>query len=172
MPSAVPTSKLWTLRLKRGKKTVLVFADPAQSLRSLKQNLLDALKATHSSNAIDGTDIPTSPSDVELGKPVDQLDLEQGWDLVDPPSPDDELASDDSDTKGKKRAKTKTRDLSLKALGIKENYVLAFRFKNPDEDVDETLAEDLGWDVDIPSYEDLYGEVNSGDIGVNPEYRG
>jgi hypothetical protein len=171
MPTAIPTSKLWTLRLKRGKKTVLVFADPAQSLQSLKQNLLDSLRATNSS--IDGVTIPTSPSDVELAKPVDQLDLKQGWDLVDAPTPDDELAMDDSDTKGKSRAKSSSRDLSLKALGIKENHVLAFRFKNlDDEDADETLGDDLGWDVDIPSYEDLYGDVNSGDLGVIPEYRG
>jgi hypothetical protein len=172
MPAAVPTSKQWTLRLKKGKRTVLVFADPAESLRSLKQNLIDALTATNPSHTIDALPIPTSPSDVELAKPVDQLDITKGWEIVDPPIPDDELAIDDSDVKGKGRAKRKSREISLKALGIKENHVLAFRFKDSNEDVDETLGDDPGWEVQIPSYEDLYGVENVGDLGVIPEYRG
>lgn len=155
--------------MKRGKKTVLLFADPAEALDTLKHNLIDALKATNQSNQFDGVAIPSSPSDVEIGKPVEPLDISKGWELVDP-SFDDELAMDDSDSKSKKgKSRAKTKDMSLKALGIKENYVLAFRFRN---DEDETMEDDQGWDVNIPTYEDLYGVENVGDVGVIPEYRG
>jgi hypothetical protein len=173
MPSSVPTSKWWTLRLKRGKKTILVFADPAQSLRSLKQNLIDALKATNPSDKIDGQVIPPSPSEVELAKPIDQLDISQGWTLLDPPSLDDELGPEDTHNKGKSRAKSKSRDPCLKELGIKENHVLAFRFREPEsDDSDETLGDDPGWKVEIPVYEDICGVENAGDLGLLPEFRG
>jgi hypothetical protein len=173
MPASVPTSKWWTLRLKRGKKTVLVFADPAQSLSSLKQNLIEALKATNPSDKIDGQPIPTSLSEVELAKPIDQLDISQGWTLLDPLPFEDELGADDIQNAAKSKAKSKSRDPSLKELGLKENHVLAFRFRQPEsDDVDETLGDDLGWKVEIPVYDDIYGVDNAGDLGVLPEFRG
>jgi hypothetical protein len=175
MPSAVPASKIWTLRLKSGKHTVILFADPSQSLRSLKQNLLDALRETAPSNKLDDVPIPTSIDEVELAKPVDQLDVRKGWNAIGGPkssdTSEDELAEDDSEVKSKTKAKRKTRDVNLKSLGIKENHVLAFRFTGAEDD--ETFGDDdLGWKVDIPFYEDMYGMENAGDLGVVPEYRG
>ena len=155
MPN-IPASKLWTLRLKRSNSTTLLFADPAQSLKSLKEALLSALRSAPSTGPV-REQVPTDPRDVEIGKPVDLFELSKGWELVDSLQP------------------TKSQDASLRSLGIKENYVLAYRFKDDefeaDED-DETMGEEKGWNVDIPVYEDTYGVETEGDLGAVPEYRG
>jgi hypothetical protein len=154
MPN-VPASKLWTLRLKRGVHTTLLFADPAQSLSSLKLALFAALRSAPNEIPMRHV-LPESSSDIEIGMPVDLFDLSQGFALVAPLEP------------------TNSKDMSLRQLGIKENYVLAYRFKGDagrDDDDDETLGEEK-WDVNIPEWEDTYGVENQGDLGAIRDYRG
>jgi hypothetical protein len=146
-------STSWTLRLKRQKTTILLFADPNTTLSDLKQQLLKALRATHPTQVLsDGKGIPTSVADVELGLPVEPNDLTQGWRMIDLSFTDDNT-TDAGSTKG-----AVSKDKALKTLGIKADSVLAFRFKNEDGDLDdETLGEDIGFKVDIPDWEDAFG---------------
>jgi hypothetical protein len=159
MPPIQP-SKLWTLRLKNGTRTVMLFADPAQSLSSLKAALLEALEQAPATDPHAPTQpLPASSSDIEIGKPLDSFDLTQGWELVGEDADADELETE-TKPNGKGKARSNGTDVSLRSLGIKENYALAYRFKSRGSDDDETLGEDPGWDVEIPAYDDVYGAEN------------
>jgi hypothetical protein len=176
MPPIQP-SKLWTLRLKNGTRTVMLFADPAQSLTSLKAALLEALRRAPKADPRAYTaPPPSSISDIEIGKPLDIFDLSQGWELVvSDPDPVDEPPEDTTGKgkdKGKGKAKSNGTEMSLRSLGIKENWVLAWRVKVTDGNDDETLGDDQGWQVEIPAYDDAYGVENQGDGGALPEFRG
>jgi hypothetical protein len=171
---AIPASKTYTLRIKQSTTTIVLFADPAQSLTSLKESLLEALKATNPSGSFYSQTIPDDPAEVELALPVDVFDAEKGWDLIfeiRSPSLDDENTRRSS--KGKGKAIVKDAGLSIRGAGIKDNAVLAFRFKKDDgEEEDEAMADDPGWDVQVSVYEDVYGVENRGDLGVIPEFKG
>ncbi|KAF2668932.1 hypothetical protein BT63DRAFT_424659 [Microthyrium microscopicum] len=175
MARKIPTSKEWTLRLKNNRRTVLLFADPAQSLSSLKHSLLTALQTSpRAPDAEEEDELPTSVSKIEIGLPVDLFDFKQGFQLIhedtDYDDEPEETASKSKKGKGRERA-AKTSEASLVSLGIKKNYVLAYRFKEEEED-DETMGEDPGWHVEIPVFQDLYGMEVVGDLGANLEYRG
>jgi len=75
---------------------------------------------------------------------------------------------------------------SVKAAGMRDNAVLAFRW---DEKGKKAVVEDEGdgdeeldlvgddsegeeWDVVLPSFEDQYGVDNEGDLGVQREFNG
>jgi hypothetical protein len=154
-PKGVPKTKEWTLKLKYGKTTVLLFAEPAQSLITFKTNLIAALNTTHSSGELEGQTIPSSPEDIELAKPLKLDDPGKGWTPLVATGQNDELGDDDDDASSRG-----TKDISLYSLGIRENWVLAFRFKNsstPNE-----------WNVDVPEliyYEDIDedGKLEGGD---------
>src|ERR1700749_422883 len=86
--------KAWTLRLKRGRRTVLLSAPPPAPLIRIKQRLLEALRAAPPRADNDDNDdsaarepLPTSASDVELARPVDVFDVTAGFDMVGAPSP-------------------------------------------------------------------------------------
>ena len=87
-------AKAWTLRLKRGRRTVLVFADPAAPLLRVKESLLAALRAVPPRD--DGGEddggaapepLPASAADVELARPVDVFDATAGFEMVGAPAP-------------------------------------------------------------------------------------
>jgi hypothetical protein len=88
-------AKAWTLRLKRGRRTVLLFADPSAPLLHVKQSLLAALRAVPTRGDDDGEDdggaapepLPASTADVELARPVDVFDVTAGFEMVGAPSP-------------------------------------------------------------------------------------
>lgn len=72
---------------------------------------------------------------------------------------DENEAEEDFKPKGKGKARSGgAAESSLKTLGVKDGFALAYRFKNDgnNEDGDEMLGEGTGWSVKVPSYDDAY----------------
>ena len=184
MSTITPTSRTWTLRLKHNKTTILLHADPIQTLTSLKSDLLIALRDTHTSGTINGHQIPQNADDVILAKPVDINDLTQGWERL---SAGAKSAENGSDAKGKGKA-TATAGANGKAsakmtncpqgAGLRDGGVVAFKFRSEeeadgregvgeggDEDI-AVLEEDRGpldeeWDVVAPTIDEAYAEQDA-----------
>jgi hypothetical protein len=170
----IPSENTWIMRLKYKKYTAFLFGEPSQSITSFKEELLKALRERNPTGEFMGLSIPSSASEVEFGKPVDVFDLKKGWELIGAPTEvHDEEKEDDNSTRQKSKGEAKAPDndtTSLKSAGFKEG-VYAFRFKNQGEE-DETMGDDPGWDVQIATFEDVYGVENQADLGVVPEYDG
>ncbi|KKY14848.1 hypothetical protein UCDDS831_g07926 [Diplodia seriata] len=189
MPAITPSSTTWTLRLKHNKTTVLLHVDPLQTLASVRAELLHCLRETfpedNNNNNGGGRPLPADPAELQLAKMRDPSDPERGWVLL---VSGGGGGGGGSDEKGKGRAKAKAKAASgggggggadsLKAVGVKDNSVLAFRWgvragrdgdgdgdaggeMELDED-DEDGEGDVGdddddaWDVVLPKYEDSY----------------
>jgi hypothetical protein len=92
------------------------------------------------------------------------LDPTSGWELLEE-SDDATLQTNGPDGKGKGKAKAKpnSSEFTLKSVGIRDNLALAFRWRDK-ESMDFGL-EDEEWDVIIPTFEDIYGVENVGDVG-------
>jgi len=165
MSNINPSPSTWILRLKYHKTTVLLHADPLQSVQRLKQDLLDSLRTIKSSSTfLNGRSLPSSASQIQLAKPCDVLDPTSGWELLEE-SDDATLQTNGPDGKGKGKAKAKpnSSEFTLKSVGIRDNLALAFRWRDK-ESMDFGL-EDEEWDVIIPTFEDIYGVENVGDVG-------
>jgi hypothetical protein len=157
MPNLDPNlPQPWTIRLKHHKTTLLIHCSALTTLKSIKQTLLHALSERQTDGTLNGHQIPKDISDVRLAKPVDPLDIEQGWEEVSP-----SLA---------------------KGVGLKDGGVLAFRFVDDDDKAEDDEDEDEmemdggkwkgNWDVVIPKFDDDFGVENEGDVGVRKEFRG
>lgn len=168
-----PTPRTWTIRFKIHRTTVVLYADPAQKLSTLKSELLKALKGTHPTGEIEGEGrphfIPESIDEIVLGTPVDLNDLTVGWEIVD--TDQDDLKSNGKG-KGKAAAK-KSNSTSMdtpQSAGLSDGGVVAVRFRNSKEsngfgggeledvDVDELMQkggitdenDQTEWDVVVP----------------------
>lgn len=147
-----PTPVTWTLRFKRNKVTVVLHVDPMKQIDELKENLLNALRKTEKDHKLEGKPLPEDFKQILLGKPISTRDLSKGW--VD--------IYDEVDSSTGKLTGTRLSGISrsLKALGIKDNAVLAFRFgsteRNPEQmdDGNHGVISDEPWNVVIPSYND------------------
>ena len=162
MSTVSPSSTTWTLRLKYHKTTVLLHADPLQSVQRLKHDLLNSLRAIKpSSTFLNGRSLPSSASQIQLAKPCDASDPTSGWELIEE-SDDATLQANGPDGKGKGKAKAKpaSSEFTLRGVGVRDNFALAFRWQDRDEGF-----EDEEWDVIIPTFEDMYGVENVGDVG-------
>lgn len=78
-----PTPQTWTLRLKSHKTTVLLHIDPLHTFDTIKAALYDALQQTEFRHPDTGAAIPLppSPSDIQLGRPVNINDAHEGFKL-------------------------------------------------------------------------------------------
>jgi hypothetical protein len=165
------------MRLKHSKLTVFLFADPSKPLTDLKEALFSALEELRTSGTLEDITVPSSPSDIELGKPIDQFDAEQGWELIGALPAEDEDEDDSKKRSSKEKGRTSESNITLRDSGAVEG-VLAFRFKQQSSDDDdntmanESLGDDPGWDVEIAKFEDLYGVENEADLGVLGEFDG
>lgn len=169
---AQPTPSTWTLRLKSARTTVLLHADPLSTFASIKSALLTALRETGFAQSSDGAAItlPSTPSAVQLGRPLDPLDPSAGfvlgeWEATDA---DDDVAIDEgktSSSKGKGKKESSGLDCP-KGAGLKDGAVLAFRWEGIEG------AEGPEWGVQIASFEDAYGVANEGDVGGRAEFDG
>ena len=135
---------------------MLLSLQPHEPLTSAKEKLLKALKSREI-REINGDPIPEDPADIEFGVPVDRGDLEKGWTRLqtNPSAPNNDDAS-------KKPAKNpKNSSETLLAAGLENGHSVAFRFRKPsDAEKDDELGmdidwEDPGWDVIVPSFDDL-----------------
>ncbi|KAI5307811.1 hypothetical protein KEM55_007345, partial [Ascosphaera atra] len=145
--STTPKPFHWTIRFKCHNITVLLSVAPTQTFTSLKESLLSALKA-RGVNDINGKAVPSNPDEVELGVPLDKNNLQKGWELLETPSGN---------------TKSNALNASPLAADMKDGQPLAFRFRSTaaedattsaDKALDLALAEDPGWDVLVPSFED------------------
>jgi len=165
--STAPGPLTWTLRLKHHKTTILLHADGLQTLASLKKDLLSALRDRNPDNFHD-LPIPKKSEDILLAKPVDPFDLEQGWDpledYTDGEVEDPFNIDEDAVMVNKPKAKKTLESENLKAYGVKDGAVLAFRFRG--------VKDREGWDVVQAVNIDEYGVENEGDMGVGKEYKG
>ncbi|KAI9880816.1 MAG: hypothetical protein M1830_000252 [Pleopsidium flavum] len=160
MPMKEPDTLQWTLRFKQNKTTILLFVDPGQSFDSIKQDLLDALKKSGRTE-LNGEPVPSDSDHVLLGLPMDKNDLSKGWVKLEIPETEIE---DGLGAKKKVGGKKSILNASPQGAGLKDGAVLAFRFSESGDKVDEEGLE-VGygkWDVVIPSYEDEYGSQADG----------
>ncbi|KAB2580981.1 hypothetical protein DBV05_g468 [Lasiodiplodia theobromae] len=159
MPAITPSSTTWTLRLKHNKTTVLLHVDALQTLASVRAELLHCLRET-CPEGIAGKPLPADPAELQLAKMQDPSDPDKGWVLLTGTS----SGGDGGDSKGKGRAKAAAAgEESLKAEGVKDNAVLAFRWggekgTGQDDEGGMEIEEDGddAWDVVLPKYEDTY----------------
>lgn len=115
-------------------------------------------------NGFHGYTPPSTPSDIRLARPVDPLDLSQGWDTLDDGSQDlDDPFNNDDDDVPKPKTKKTLESENLRAYGIKDNAVLAFRFRS---------EKGRDWDVVQAVNIDEYGVENEADMGIPKEFKG
>jgi hypothetical protein len=161
LTSTAPNPQTWTIRLKHHKSTVLIHVEPLLTLSTLKEELLAILNDVAHSGYFNGTKLPSSPSEILLARPVDPLEISLGWEPLEPEDePEDPFNIDEDAPKGKAK---KLESENLKAYGVKDNAVLAFKFKS---------EKSKGWDVVQAVHIDEYGVENEGDMGVLRDYKG
>lgn len=115
-----------------------------ESVASTKEKLLKALQA-RGLKEINGDTIPESPSDIELGAPIDRNQLERGWITMDP-------LVEENDRPTLKKGIKKGPPNSLQAADVQNGQAIAFRFRTSSDG--DGLDGDPGWDVVIPSLDD------------------
>jgi len=199
MSTTAPSPQTWTIRLKSRKTTVLLHTNPLETFSSIKHQLYTALSDTTLKDPDTGDTIPlpSSASDIQLGRPVNPHDASRGFALgeweYDTP---DALEEGAADVKGKGKAvagKGKSKRDGEggvlegvkgcpKGAGLRDGAVLAFRWRGDgiwdgDEDVDMEEGAAGGkkadmWGVRIASFEDSYGVENEGDVGGMREFEG
>ncbi len=180
MAPVIPSPQTWTIRLKHYKTTVMLHADPVQSIDHVKEELLKALRAT-TDGTLNGKPLPEDYHDILLAKPVDVNDVDMGWEKL------ETAESGPTKARGGKRGRPNGKKLvTLKSLGLMDLAVIAFKFRDTDkkepkesvlneDDMEVEMDdddEDEEWDVEIPTFEDTYGVPNEGDIGAPRNYRG
>ena len=173
---AQPTPQTWTLRFKSHRTTVLLHIDPLHTFSAIKASLYTVLRETGIQETEHGPsiDLPASPEDIQLGRPVDPLDPSQGFALGEweTPASDSEVAIEDEGkgkgkaVKGKKSAGVDNVKDCPKGAGLKDGAVLAFRWEG------DGTTDDASWGVQIASFEDAYGVQNEGDVGGRAEFEG
>jgi hypothetical protein len=181
-----PSPQSWTLRLKSRKTTVLLHVDPLHNFSTIKSNLYDALKETglKDPETNESIPLPESPSDIQLGRPVDVHDAHQGFQVGEWELPVYESEDDGGKGKGKAKASNKASGGATanvkdcpKGAGLKDGAVLAFRWAGDgtwdgDDDMEDLADGANMWGVKLASFEDAYGVNNETDVGGAREFEG
>lgn len=123
----------WTLRLKHGKHTILLFAAPLTPFTTIKKDLLTTLRERYPDGlTLSSPDkpipIPESINEVALGVPIDIYEPSKGWTEL------------DTTSGGLKECP--------KSLGLKDGAVIAFAFLDG--------FEEPKFEVEWSSYEDNF----------------
>ncbi|CAI6334698.1 unnamed protein product [Periconia digitata] len=181
--SIKPSPTTWILRLKARKTTIFLHVDPLQTFASIKSQLHTALSETYllDPETNKNVELPASPSEIQLGRPIDRMDPDGGfvlgeWEIA----PSDEDESEAGKSKGK--AKPKKNDAGFgsvvkdcpKGAGLKDRDVLVFRWPGDGtgwED-EEDDPKNRMWGVKLASFEDSYGVQNEADLGAGGEFEG
>ncbi|KAG9232943.1 hypothetical protein BJ875DRAFT_442700 [Amylocarpus encephaloides] len=127
----------FTLRMKHGRHTILLFADPLATFSKIKVELLEILRERYP-NGLPQTDspdtipIPESINDVVLGVPNDIYDHTRGWTEL------DIGISDEKDCP--------------KSMELKDGSMVAFTFSSGNDDGK------LEFNVEFSNVEELYPE--------------
>jgi hypothetical protein len=181
---AAPSPQTWMLRLKSHKTTVLLHVEPLDTFSTIKSHLYDALQDTELKHpdTDEAIPLPSSPSDIQLGRPVDINDAHQGFRLGEweyAGEEEDEEESSVGKGKGKARAgggpnATNVKDCP-KGAGLRDGTVLAFRWAGDgswDGDEEDAGKEGDMWGVQLATFEDAYGVENETDVGGGKEFEG
>lgn len=128
----------WTLRLKYGKYTILLFAAPLTPFTTIKNDLLTILRERYPdglllSSSTSPKPIPDKINEVALGEPIDIFEPSKGWTELDTVSG------------GLKECP--------QSLGLKDGAVIAFAFLEKGEEFGEKGAL---FEVEWSSYEDNF----------------
>lgn len=182
---ANPTPQSWTLRFKSHKTTIVLHVDPLHSFSTIKSFLFAALTDTglKHPDTNEPLPLPSSASDIQLGRPVNINDASEGFELGEwEYAGADEDEEDAPKGKGKAKAGRKSNGSAPnvkdcpKGAGLKDGGVLAFRWRGDgvwdgEEDA-EAMAEGDMWGVTLASFEDVYGVMNEMDVGGGREFEG
>jgi hypothetical protein len=152
MPTANPPARVWCLRFKLNRATILLHVDAQQTFGSIRAELLAALQATHPSGIFKGTlrdgtpveyPLPTTSEDIALAKPNDINDLNAGWETIGDFNEglffDEEFGSKGRG-KGKQTAAVAAKHASARSVndcpqgaGLRDGGAVAVRFRLADE---------------------------------------
>ncbi|KAI4165864.1 MAG: hypothetical protein LQ342_000295 [Letrouitia transgressa] len=149
MPVKAPDRHQWTLRFKNHKTTILLFATQNESFESIKERLLEAIKATGRSE-INGMKVPAIADQIVFGVPIDSNDDSKGWIDLEIP----ELNGED----GKSSKKTNVLNSSPLGAGLKDGSVIAFKFRKEQSQDDDMDIDDTDWDVVMPTFEEAVAD--------------
>lgn len=119
----------------------MLLVSQSQPFTTIKQDLLEAIKATGISD-INGAQLPSDPEAIVFGLTVDKNDISKGWVPLKIPE------VEDGDTRGKGVEKGSVLNENPLGAGLKDGALLAFKFRETDDDEDDE------WDVIMPSYDD------------------
>lgn len=133
--------------------TVFLLVSHVQTIASVKETLLHALKA-RDIKEINGEPVPDSTSKIELGVPIDRNDLAEGWKKLEVPA----QGTKDADKTRIVGGKKSVLNLTIQGAGIRDSQSIAFRFRDAAEDDKEKdqlelQLDDPGWDVIVPEYD-------------------
>ncbi|KAL8811679.1 MAG: hypothetical protein Q9223_001480 [Gallowayella weberi] len=149
MPSEKPSPQQLTLRFKCHKTTILLLVSPHESLSSVKEKLLKAIKATQVVE-INGQPLPSDPDHVIFGVPADPNEPNGPWIELEIPEPED-------NTRKKGSKKPGVLNATPTGAGLKDGSVLAFRFQDEATDADDLGMDKQKWDVIMPTFDDEEG---------------
>lgn len=127
----------------------MLLVDPTQTFTSIKQELLEAIRATGRKD-INGHILPMDPEDVLLGVPIDKNKPERGWVNLRIPEVKDE--GDGKKSKGVQ--KDSVFNSSPSGAGLKDGAMIAFKFKSGEHEKagdEEDGMSDYEWDVILPT---------------------
>ena len=167
MPTSDPPPRVWCLRFKLNRTTVLLHIDALQTLASIRSELLDALRATHPDGIFKGTlrdgapvsyPLPAHPEDIALAKQTDPHDPNAGGEAIGDDLEEGLIFDEDVKGKGKGKAKAAPSRKSVSSAkdvndcpqgqGLKDGSVVAFRFRLPEEKARRQRLIDGELDVD------------------------
>lgn len=179
MPNANPPSRVWCLRFKLNRSTILLHTDALQTLSSVRSELLLALQSTHPSGIFKGTlrdgtpvsyPLPSNAEDIALAKPKDINDLNAGWEAIGDDNLD-ELNFDEAEmgAKGKGKGRASASAAAAKAkggvndcpqgAGLRDGGVVAFRFRSREEKERRRRLVEGSLDVDEIAREGMGDDV-------------
>lgn len=159
-PVTSPTPSHLTLLLKHARSTTVLSALPDTSITILKYQLLQVLSA-RGIDHLPGTPtpLPNTPDDLELGILIDKHEPQKGWVST------EGIGSLTTSKSGKKKSRGAVETVG--DLELKDGGWIAYRIRGPriagnDDDEEIEAAEDQGWNVEIPSFDDEEGHVEGG----------
>jgi hypothetical protein len=169
MPDSNPPPRVWCLRFKLNRTTVVLHIDALQTLASIRSELLEALRATHPDAIFKGTlrdgtpvsyPLPANPEDIALAKQADPHDPNAGWEAIGDDAGEGLIFDEDVKGKGKgkgrasaapsRKSASSAKDVNdcPQGAGLKDGSIVAFRFRLAEEKARRQRLIDGELDVD------------------------
>lgn len=165
MPAIQAGPKVWTVRFKIHKITILLYVEPAQKLAAVKEELLLALRETHTSNHLQGQHglyrIPDTVDGIQLARLVEDDGESPIWQPIEVEDQQQSTPASKGKDKvpiGVDRGSRET----VQTAGISDGCIIGMRFRGTGSPASnsENGAEEQ-WDVLFPSNEGA-GDMETG----------